>query len=293
MSDADQKGQISGQDILDIQQAKSVDHSFDVLCQKLLPYGLDRLLYGATRFSSITKPAKDTISQYKQKFKIDFEEKSDDIVISIDGGRETLTLGYAEDFIHLSNHEESYLNAYLGKRLFFGSPVFIWALLNTGAKIWPDTDSAQINRNLTPEYRRVIELNAQYGLNAGVTISFPKTAPNTHAALAISARPGMTKLELESIWKKHSVEINALCSVFHNVVALSPPPREFKRNLTDHQLKTLKLAANGLKAVDIAKKMNVSTKTVEKHLSEARTRLGVRTTNEAVMKATLLNLINR
>lgn len=62
--------------------------------------------------------------------------------------------------------------------------------------------------------------------------------------------------------------------------------------LTPRMIEALTYAARGLTYEDIAQQMEVSTKTVEKHMSEAFRRLDVKKLPHAVAKATAYNLIH-
>ena len=72
---------------------------------------------------------------------------------------------------------------------------------------------------------------------------------------------------------------------------MAPPPLSFPQKLTNKQREVVLLAGYGKQSADIATEIGISVKTVEKHLRDSRARLGVKTTAQAVMKATILNQI--
>ena len=63
------------------------------------------------------------------------------------------------------------------------------------------------------------------------------------------------------------------------------------RPLTSRQIETLEWVADGKTTVDICTILNLSESTIEKHLRNVRDALGVETTQQAIQKATRLNLL--
>ncbi len=61
--------------------------------------------------------------------------------------------------------------------------------------------------------------------------------------------------------------------------------------LSPRQLDCLTLLSTGLTIGEVALRLNISPRTAEQHLEDARMRLGVRTKMEAVVKAVRLGLI--
>lgn len=61
--------------------------------------------------------------------------------------------------------------------------------------------------------------------------------------------------------------------------------------ITEKQKQALELASQGLSVVLVAEAMGISVRTVEHHLSEARSRLGAINTTHAVAKSIRLGLI--
>ena len=70
-----------------------------------------------------------------------------------------------------------------------------------------------------------------------------------------------------------------------------PSSIEFPQKRTNKQREVVLLAGYEKQSADIATEIGISVKTVEKHLRDSRDRLGVKTTAQAVMKATVLNQI--
>lgn len=70
-----------------------------------------------------------------------------------------------------------------------------------------------------------------------------------------------------------------------------PPPVRAKAVLTRRQLECLKWIRQGKTSWEISQILGISEHTVHEHLEQARARLGVRTTTQAVLEAVVLGLI--
>lgn len=71
----------------------------------------------------------------------------------------------------------------------------------------------------------------------------------------------------------------------------TPAPAPVKAILTKRQLECLKWIRQGKTSWEISQILGISEHTVHEHLEQARTRLGVRTTTQAVLEAVVLGLI--
>lgn len=71
----------------------------------------------------------------------------------------------------------------------------------------------------------------------------------------------------------------------------APPPVKAKAILTKRQLECLKWISQGKTNWEISQILGISEHTVHEHLEQARTRLGVRTTTQAVLQAVMRGLI--
>lgn len=234
--------------LLKLLSAKSVEATWTVLIEEMEQFGFDRLLYGMTRF------------------------------------RTKASLGNPADMLILSNHPDEYVRAFVTERLFVSAPMAIWAVENDGAMPWSYV--AQIEDALTTEQLKVLELNKNFDVLAGVTISFPDPLPRQKAAIGLTAKPGLSQGDVDALWTTHGEEIEILAQVAHLKLASLPVPVDQQR-LSKRQREALEWVSEGKTTQDAATIMGLTPATVEKHLRNARQALQVETTAQAVMKASL------
>lgn len=232
--------------------ADSVESVWAVLAAEMDRCGFDRLIYGFTRF------------------------------------RTANGLGNRRDMLVLSNHDPDYVERFFGAELYAVAPMVAWASRNVGAMSWRWlSENAD---NLTECEKKVIEFNRVHGVVAGYTISFPDCSTRRKAAIALTARRGLDQCDVDRIWARHGRDIELVNRVAHLKIASLPVP-ESQHRLSKRQREVLEWVTDGKTASDIAGILGVSIPTVEKHLRLARQALGVETTAQAVMKASVQHQI--
>jgi LuxR family transcriptional regulator len=240
------------QDIEDISDADSVEAVWDVLVHRLGEYGFDRLMYGLTRFKTAN------------------------------------SFGDPQDMLVLTSHGPEYTDRFIGEAMYFHAPMVGWSTQNVGACGW---EWVQENfESFTPAQKKVLEFNRSMGVVAGYTISFPHSSHRSRGAMALTAKPGLTQLDVLDIWRTHGRNLHALCNVAH-LKLMSLPHTGSRRALTARQREVLEWVGDGKTMQDIADIMGLTAATIEKHLRLARDALDVETTAQAVMKASLQNQI--
>lgn len=232
----------------------TIEELWDIHTRSMAEFGFDRLLYGCTRFRTAT------------------------------------SLGDPDDFVILSNHERDYLDVFVEDRLYADAPMVQWALQNNGACSWSLLEARCQRDDFTADERRVLDFNRRHDVVAGYSISFKSLRPRMKAAIALTARSGMTQAEVDAIWQRDGNSILALNNLAHLCIQTLPyePP---KRHLTDRQREVLTWVGDGKTVQDIALVMDLTHATVEKHLRLARHALCVETTAQAVLKASFQNQI--
>ncbi len=235
-------------------EAESIEAIWDLQTQYLAGFGFDRVIYGFTRFWSR-----------------DYWGDPDDIMV-------------------LSNHPAEYTEAYVKEGYYFKAPLVKWAMENNGACSWTWTRRKGETEGFTKDELEVIEFNKKYEVSAGYTISYNRDYSRDRAAMALSAKPGVTQEEVDALWEKHGREITLACNVFH-MKALNMPHSYGRATLTNRQREVLEWAGEGKNNQDIGTIMGLTSATVEKHLRLARKALDVETTAQAVLKASFQNQI--
>jgi LuxR family transcriptional regulator len=232
----------------------TIEELWNIHTRSMAGFGFDRLLYGCTRFRTAT------------------------------------SLGDPDDFVILSNHAPDYLDVFVEDRLYAYAPMVQWSLHHDGACSWSVLDARARCNDFTPEERQVLAFNRRHDVTAGYSISFKSLRPRIKAAIALTARPGMTQAEVDALWRHDGETILALNNLAHLCIQTLPyePP---KRGLTDRQREVLSWVGDGKTVQDIAVVMGLKHATVEKHLRLARHALSVETTAQAVLKASFQNQI--
>ena len=219
---------------------------------KMAEYGFDRLIYGFTHY------------------------------------RSGASLGDPEDFVILTNHDQDYMNVFIGEQHYVHAPMVNWALNNEGACSWRILGEMRDSATLSPDEIRVLEFNASMGVKAGYTISFKSISARSKGAIALTAREGMSQDDIDAVWKEHGNDIQLMNSIAHLKI-LTLPYVSPKRVLTRRQREALQWVGDGKTMQDIAVLMGLTSATVEKHLRLAREALAVETTAQAVLKAAFAN----
>ncbi len=236
-------------------EAKSIQAVWDLHLRKMAEYGFDRLLYGFTRFRTAR-----------------------------------LQFGSVEDVLILSNHPQQYIDAFVHSGLYNHAPMVSWALENEGPASWRLIRQVVEAGELTATERKVLELNARYGIVAGYSISFSDLSVRAKGAIGLCARPGMTQEEVDAMWDVHGREITVMNNLAH-LKLTAMPFASSRRPLTPRQREALEWVGDGKTMQDIATIMGLTPATVEKHLRLAREALDVETTAQAVLKASYQNQI--
>ncbi len=232
--------------------APTVEQLWSLHCDAMATFGFDRLLYGFTRFRTAT------------------------------------SLGSAEDFLILTNHDDTYMRPFMQDAMYLQAPTVRWALENSGTLSW-----SWINEHpemLTDAEKRVIELNRAHGINAGYTISFKDVSVRSKGAIGLIACEELNQADVDALWAREGRKITAMNNIAHLRIT-SLPYSAARKTLTGRQREALEWVGEGKTTQDIATIMGLTPATIEKHLRLAREALDVETTAQAVLKASFQNQI--
>lgn len=232
--------------------AGSVEEVWQLLVDKMETYGFDRLMYGFTRNSTAN------------------------------------SLGRPDDMLILSSHDSAYTDRFVNGGLYFNSPMLRWAVDNVGACSWRWMDDEA--GNLSPKEREVLSINRDMGVVAGYTISFQDNKIRNKAAIALTARPGLSQDDVDAMWDCYGQELQVMNQVTH-LIFTTLPFTGSQKELTQRQREVLEWVGDGKTMQDISTIMGVTPATIEKHLRLAREALDVETTAQAVLKASFQNQI--
>lgn len=232
---------------------RSAEDLWSLLTARMASYGFDRLIYGLTRNAE-----KDAV-------------------------------GPELDWVVLSNHSPEYIRRFLTPETIRSAPMLRWTLNHFGAQSWRDVHERASLGQLSDAELRHLDFNKSMQIIAGYTISFVTTGSRQRAAMALTARPGLTQDDVDTIWAQHGRDIEIINNVAHLKIMSLPNLGSIR--LSPRQKEILEAVGDGKPAVEIAVLLGISVAMVEKHLRLARDTLGVDTTAQALLKAAFLNQV--
>ena len=231
---------------------RQIEDLWEAHTQRMAEYGFDRLVYGLTSYRTET------------------------------------SLGDRDDFVILTNHDPAYIDVFLEQGMYFHAPMTRWAINNDGAASWGMLAQRMQDGSLTPDEMQVLRFNKKHRVETGYSISFKSVCMRSKGAIALTARPGMSQDEVDAVWAEHGDDILLMNNVAHLKIC-TLPHQVTRRPLTPRQREALQWVGDGKTMQDTAVLMGLTQATVEKHLRLAREALGVETTAQAVLKASMQN----
>jgi LuxR family transcriptional regulator len=200
------------------------------------------------------------------------------------------SIGDPDDALFLTTAGPDYARRYFSGGLYARTPAFKWAQTHSGACTWRWVREAMERGELNADELDALRQNAEMGIRAGITVSFPVTSTRAKGALGLIADPHLSEADVEEIFTRRRDDLLSVAHMMHLKIVQMPQTSR-RRSLTSRQREALEWVADGKQAQDIALLMGVSPAMVEKHLRLAREALAVETTAQAVAKATILNMI--
>lgn len=182
--------------------------------------------------------------------------------------------------------DDSYRRRLFEDGLLRGARMANWILSHSGTLLWSRYDDLPPGDPAVE--LRLTELRRLHDIRAGAIVSFPQMPCGTRGALSLTARPDLEQAYVDQLWADIGDEIEAQLQYFH-LRFLSLPFGPYR--LTERQRQVLELVAQGHTAQDMAERLDLTAATIDKHLRLARENLGVVTTAQAVLKASLFNQI--
>ncbi|MFZ4070897.1 MAG: LuxR family transcriptional regulator [Caulobacterales bacterium] len=178
----------------------------------------------------------------------------------------------APEAVRVSNYPEAFIAAQRANRHFVDDPVFSLAQRSARGFCW--TDLAQ-QIQFSPSQSEVLRQGARAGLGEGYTV--PLHVPGEFAASAsFVVRAGKTRNPAALPWLHH---VASFAFESGRQIALTKTMRSRRTyKLSGRQLDCLVLVARGATAREAAARLGLKPDTVEKHLSAAKARVGVRAT---------------
>ena len=142
--------------------------------------------------------------------------------------------------------------------------------------------------NATPAQRKRSRIEVDIGLNVGVTLPASLFTPGYCGGVGLST-PSLSLREFDKMWRAKGAEIIAICGLLDGamrevqlsaVVGLSPREKE-----------CLKWLVAGLRPDEIASRLHIGVKSIEKYIASAKVKMKCATRDQAVAKAIIFKLI--
>lgn len=238
--------------LLQLTKSTSLEVLWDRYVSLMADFGFDRIIYGRTRY------------------------------------RHGNNLGDPSDFLVLSNHDPAYIEFFVDQANFYDSPMLRWSFNHEGCASWTQVAEMMCQCQLSPAEMAVVEKNREHEVLAGYTVSFPTISLRMKASASLTARRGLSQIEVDQIWHENSTDLEFLNYLFDLKVSTLPHYTSHK-SLTKRQREVLEWIGDGKTTQDTAIILGLTPATVEKHLRLARESLHVDTTAQAVLKAAFLN----
>ncbi|WP_312531105.1 autoinducer binding domain-containing protein [Paracoccus sp. (in: a-proteobacteria)] len=190
----------------------------------------------------------------------------------------------------LSNLSKPLIDQFLIGDFSRTAPLTRWLQQNCGVNSWDWVYDQWQQGLLSQPEERALRAFLEAGHLAGWGISLRGIAPRLGGAIVFGGELGMTQPQLDRIWNKHQRQVTALAGLAHMRMA-SLPSQLAGEMLTQRQREVLEWISAGKSNAEIAEILAISLPTVEKHLRLARQALGVKTTAQAIILATLRHQI--
>ncbi|MEX3014054.1 helix-turn-helix transcriptional regulator [Gymnodinialimonas hymeniacidonis] len=167
-----------------------------------------------------------------------------------------------------------------------------WAIDSQGAVSWDLTRRLKADGQLSAHQIAIHERCLDLGLINGYTISLRNYGSGLITGFGLSADDIVHQKEVDDVWTEHRKLLLCVLSAFDLSTRMLPQVPDGEE-LTARQREVLAWVGDGKTIDDIAEIMGLHRSTIVKHMREARERLRVTNTLQAVMRATLQGQIYR
>lgn len=236
-------------------KCRAIDQVWTLLLDALGEAGFDRVLYVSTRF---------------------LPEDTRDIT---------------PDALILTNHHQDMVDVFVGAELYKHTPTGAWSSDVARSISWQAIEDRFSANDLSDSELKMRRLSRRLGVLAGYTMMLESADARSRAVAGLCAGKELNQLQVDKIWLDQGDEIMAMVNLAHLKMSSLPQTGQ-RRPLTTRQREVLLLVSDGMTVPEVAAKMGLTVSAVEKILRMTRQALGVRSTAEAVKRATVFNLFS-
>ncbi|UXU76397.1 MULTISPECIES: helix-turn-helix transcriptional regulator [unclassified Paracoccus (in: a-proteobacteria)] len=150
---------------------------------------------------------------------------------------------------------------------------------------WAGLQSRRRAGRLSAQQANLLDVLARYGHVAGYALRLDDSMQHARAGVLLSGHIGIRAEQIDEMWLRHGAAVETLTRLLHLKLSCLPyaPPQQV---LTLRQREVLEHISIGRTVQEIARTLDLTAATVEKHLRLARKALGARTTAHAILRAT-------
>lgn len=193
-------------------------------------------------------------------------------------------LAIAPQATFLGTYDPTYMKAYQDAQWFRDDPTSKHVLKHSTPIVWKKSDFA------SPIAAPIFQSAQKHGLGAGAV--FPAISSNVSIAGMGIARDADPDATYEST--QQMLPYGQLLTVYVNAAVtriLKPLPPPATKEISQRERSCLQLAAQGMRDADIARTLNITTRTVISHLSNARDKLQADNRSQMIARAMNLKII--
>ncbi|MGE4281260.1 MAG: autoinducer binding domain-containing protein [Magnetospirillum sp.] len=200
-------------------------------------------------------------------------------------GAEAMPSPDQQALVLLDSLKEGYVQAKMDEGLFY-TDLFVQSGLTEPVPIlWSDSSRFP---DLSAEAKRSLDMDWDFAITTGITIPI-RFADGLGAAAHGCHADGLSWLEFDRVWAEHGDSVIAIVNAFD--VALRRDHMGEVVPLTAQERECLLWLAAGSAQKQIADRLMLTNKQVEKRLAQARRKLKAVTTTQAVANALIFGLI--
>ena len=200
-------------------------------------------------------------------------------------GAEAMPGPEQQALVLLDSLKEGYVQAKLDEGLFYTDLFVQVGLTEPTPILWNDASRFP---DLSAEEKRSLDMDWDFGITTGVTIP-TRFAGGLGAGAHGCHADGLSWLEFDRVWTEHGDTIIAIVNAFDTALRRDHVGEIFP--LTAEERQCLLWLAAGLSQKQVADRLLLTDKQVEKRLGSARRKLKATTTIQAVANALIFGLI--
>lgn len=191
-----------------------------------------------------------------------------------------------------SSYGSEFDNFFVNDGGFLSDVTTQWAIHSLGAISWGVTRRLSAKGQMTAKQQSVHERSRALDILSGYTVSLRSDGRSLVSGFGLCAEHKCSQTKIDRIWQREGDQITAILTVYDICLRALPcfPKHE---ELSKRQCEVLEWAGEGKAIDDISTILSLHRSTVVKHMREARERLGVSTTLQAVARAALQGQIYR